>query len=126
VVNITVWMDHPPVDSESTLPIPLPENNDGELLPLVNGSGFVWDAEGHIVTNYHVVEGGATLPGDFLSTAPRRWRRSSAAMRTATWPCSRSTPEGYDLTPVQPGNMDEVYVGMRVAAIGNPFGCRAR
>jgi S1-C subfamily serine protease len=31
-------------------------------------------------------------------------------------------PEGYNLAPVQPGNMDEVYVGMRVAAIGNPFG----
>ncbi|MCB0049067.1 MAG: hypothetical protein KDE24_05910, partial [Caldilinea sp.] len=43
VVNITVWMDHPPMDGESTLPIPLPDNNE-ELLPLVNGSGFVWDA----------------------------------------------------------------------------------
>ena len=31
-------------------------------------------------------------------------------------------PEGYELTPVKPGNMDDVYVGMRVAAIGNPFG----
>jgi S1-C subfamily serine protease len=66
VVNITVWMDHPPVDSESTLPIPLPEDNNGELLPLVNGSGFVWDAEGHIVTNFHVVEDGEALSGDFL------------------------------------------------------------
>ena len=34
----------------------------------------------------------------------------------------RVDPEGYDLLPIQRGNQEDVFVGMRVAAIGNPFG----
>ena len=121
VVNITVWMDHPPIDDESVLPIPLPENDNGELLPLVNGSGFVWDADGHIVTNYHVVEDGQRFQVTFVDGATAlaevvgRDEDSDLAVL-------KIDPEGYDLAPVLPGKMDEVYVGMRVAAIGNPFG----
>jgi S1-C subfamily serine protease len=121
VVNITVWMDHPPVDSESTLPIPLPENNDGELLPLVNGSGFVWDAAGHIVTNYHVVEGGQRFQVTFFDGATAL-AEVIGGDEDSDLAVLKIDPEGYNLAPVQPGNMDEVYVGMRVAAIGNPFG----
>jgi len=120
VVNITVWMDHPPMDGESTLPIPLPDNND-ELLPLVNGSGFVWDADGHIVTNNHVVEEGQRFQVTFfdgtsaLADVIGRDTDSDLAVL-------KIDPEGYDLVPVQLGAMDDIYVGMRVAAIGNPFG----
>lgn len=121
VVNITVWMDHPPVDSESTLPIPLPEDNNGELLPLVNGSGFVWDAEGHIVTNFHVVEDGERFQVTFYDGATAL-AEVVGGDEDSDLAVLKIDPEGYDLTPVQPGNMDEVYVGMRVAAIGNPFG----
>jgi len=121
VVNITVWMDHPPVDSESTLPIPLPENNNGELLPLVNGSGFVWDADGHIVTNYHVVEDGQRFQVTFFDGATAL-AEVIGGDEDSDLAVLKIDPEGYNLAPVQPGNMDEVYVGMRVAAIGNPFG----
>jgi len=121
VVNITVWMDHPPVDSESTLPIPLPENNDGELLPLVNGSGFVWDAEGHIVTNFHVVEDGQRFQVTFYDGATAL-AEVVGGDEDSDLAVLKIDPEGYNLAPVQPGNMDDVYVGMRVAAIGNPFG----
>ena len=120
VVNITVWMDHPPMDGESTLPIPLPDNND-ELLPLVNGSGFVWDADGHIVTNNHVVEEGQRFQVTFfdgtsaLADVIGRDTDSDLAVL-------KIDPDGYDLVPVQLGAMDDIYVGMRVAAIGNPFG----
>ena len=34
----------------------------------------------------------------------------------------RIDPEGYDLVPIQRGILDDIFVGMRVAAIGNPFG----
>ncbi len=120
VVNITVWMDHPPMDGESTLPIPLPDNND-ELLPLVNGSGFVWDADGHIVTNNHVVEEGQRFQVTFydgtsaLADVIGRDADSDLAVL-------KIDAEGYDLVPVRLGAMDDIYVGMRVAAIGNPFG----
>ncbi len=121
VVNITVWMDHPPIEDTSLLPIPTPDGGSGELLPLVNGSGFVWDTAGHIVTNHHVVEqgqrfqvtffDGATAIGEVIGTD----EDSDLAV-------IKIDPEGYDLVPVKAGDMDDVYVGMRVAAIGNPFG----
>jgi len=28
----------------------------GEIVPQGSGSGFVWDDEGHVVTNYHVIQ----------------------------------------------------------------------
>jgi len=120
VVNITVWMDHPPLDDDSTLPLPLPNNGD-ELLPLVNGSGFVWDTDGHIVTNNHVVEEGQRFQVTFFDGT------SALAEVIGRDPDSdlaviKIDPEGYDLVPVRRGTMDEIYVGMRVAAIGNPFG----
>ena len=120
VVNITVWMDHPPLEGQSALPIPLP-NNDDELLPLVNGSGFVWDADGHIVTNNHVVEEGQRFQVTFsdgtsaLADVVGRDPDSDLAV-------VKIDPEGYNLVPVQRGAMADIYVGMRVAAIGNPFG----
>ena len=56
-----------------------------------SGSGFVYDALGHIVTNRHVVSGSRSFEivfadGERLSAS---WL---ARTRTATWPCSRSTP----------------------------------
>jgi len=119
VVNITVWMDHPALNSRSLLPQTSPDEN--ALLPLVNGSGFVWDTLGHIVTNAHVVEEGKRFQVTFYDGAVAigevigRDPDSDLAV-------IRIDPEGYELIPVKLGNMDEVFVGMRVAAIGNPFG----
>lgn len=119
VVNITVWMDHPALNSGSLLPRTSPDEN--ALLPLVNGSGFVWDTLGHIVTNAHVVEEGKRFQVTFYDGAVAigevigRDPDSDLAV-------IRIDPEGYELIPVKLGNMDEVFVGMRVAAIGNPFG----
>lgn len=118
VVNVTVWMDHPPLDGEELLPLP-PSN--GELLPVVNGSGFVWDSAGYIVTNNHVVEDAQRVQVTFhdgtvaLAEIVGRDPDSDLAVL-------RIDPEGYELRPVRRGQMDDVFVGMRVAAIGNPFG----
>lgn len=119
VVNITVWMDHPTLSGSSLLPQTSPEED--ALLPLVNGSGFVWDTLGHIVTNAHVVEEGKRFQVTFydgtvaIGEVIGRDPDSDLAV-------IRIDPEGYELVPVKLGNMDEVFVGMRVAAIGNPFG----
>lgn len=84
------------------------------------GSGFVWDTQGHIVTNAHVV----ATPGDILVTFADE--TTSLAEVTAVDLDSdlaviKIEPEGYDLRPVTLGNVDDLHVGTRVAAIGSPF-----
>lgn len=92
-----------------------------ELLPLGTGSGFVWDSDGHIVTNHHVVESASELQVTFSDGAV-------AVAEIVGYDVSsdlavlRIDPEGYNLQPVRRGKMADVRVGMRVAAIGNPFG----
>jgi 2-alkenal reductase len=64
------------VGRAGTLEQPLPESENG---PAQSGSGFVWDAAGHIVTNDHVVEGTSSLavrPGN-----ARARRRNRAQLR---------------------------------------------
>ncbi len=95
-------------------------NND-DLLPAGGGSGFVWDEYGHIVTNQHVVDGVSQLQITFsdgsVALAEIIGEDSSSDLAVL-----QIEPEGYVLRPVRRGKMEAVEVGMRVAAIGNPFG----
>jgi S1-C subfamily serine protease len=85
------------------------------------GSGFVWDEEGHIVTNNHVVRGadrirvtfsdGISVPGELVGTD----RDSDLAVIQVDL-----DPD--QLQPVQVADSTEVIVGQLVAAVGNPFG----
>jgi S1-C subfamily serine protease len=96
-------------------------NNSTEALPESQGSGFVWDAAGHIITNNHVVEGadalqvtfndGIVLPAEVVGRDPD----SDLAV-------IKIDPTLVSLVPVEQGNIDEVQVGQRAIAIGNPFG----
>ena len=84
-------------------------------------SGFVWDEDGHLVTNYHVVEDAeeveatffddVTLPAEVIGTDPDS---DLAVLRV-----DRSAAQ---LHPVIIGDSDQVFVGQRAVAIGNPFG----
>lgn len=91
------------------------------LIPQGQGSGFVWDTEGHIVTNAHVVDSAdrvqITFPDGTVTIAEviGMDRHSDLAVL-------KIDPVGYTLVPVLPGDLDQMKVGMRVAAIGNPFG----
>jgi 2-alkenal reductase len=86
-----------------------------------SGSGFVWDSEGHIVTNNHVVEGAERIVVRF-SDGTMSAGEVIGADRHSDLAVIHIDPEGYNLVPVRQGNLDEVQVGQRVAAIGNPFG----
>jgi serine protease Do len=95
--------------------------NPDDLVPEGQGSGFVWDQEGYIVTNHHVVRGADRVQVTFYDGT------ASVAEVIGEDPYSdlavlKVDPEGYNLVPVTIGDMDSVQVGMRVAAIGNPFG----
>ncbi len=92
-----------------------------DFIVVSSGSGFVWDMDGHIVTNNHVVEGEEQVQVTFSDGA------IAVAEVVGTDVDSdlavlRIDPEGYHLVPVTVGNLDDVHVGIRVAAIGNPFG----
>lgn len=85
------------------------------------GSGFVWDEEGHVITNYHVVTDaeavrvtfpdGTQVAAEVLGTDPD----TDLAVLQVDRPVS-------ELHPVQLGDSDKVRVGELAVAIGNPFG----
>ncbi len=85
------------------------------------GSGFVFDTLGHIVTNFHVVDGADQVNVIFADG------RNSLAEVVGTDPGSdlavisvADMPEG--LLPLSLGNSGSLRVGQQVVAIGNPFG----
>jgi 2-alkenal reductase len=89
--------------------------------PLGSGSGFVYDNEGHIVTNNHVVEDGVVFEVVF---ADGNRRRAEVIGRDVDSDLAviqvDSLPAG--VVPLPLGNSEQIQVGQFVAAIGNPFG----
>lgn len=86
-----------------------------------SGSGFVYDSDGHIVTNYHVVEGAQSVevglcdevvvPATVIGIDPGN---DLAVVRVDV------SPE--QLFPIELGTSDNLRVGQRAIAIGSPFG----
>ncbi len=85
------------------------------------GSGFVFDQEGHIVTNYHVVEGATDLEVDFPSGMKVRGKVVGSDLDSDLAVVKVDVPAG-QLTPLTMGDSDQLSVGQMVVAIGNPFG----
>jgi S1-C subfamily serine protease len=88
--------------------------------PAGTGSGFVWDKEGHIVTNFHVIEDGtkfsvtlgdAEYDATLVGAAPDK----DLAVLKVDAPADR-------LAPLVVGRSRDLVVGQRVLAVGNPFG----
>jgi serine protease Do len=94
-----------------------PQNPTQEAL----GSGFIWDTQGDIVTNNHVIDGankitvnfsdGTTLPGKVIGADPD----SDLAV-------VKIDPSQVSLHPVSMGDSESLKVGQTAIAIGNPFG----
>ena len=90
-------------------------------IPRGTGSGFVWDDEGHIVTNYHVIQGAdkaqvtladrSTWPAKLVGKAPEK----DLAVLKIEKPAK-------ELRPLPIGTSEDLKVGQAVYAIGNPFG----
>lgn len=86
------------------------------------GAGFVYDSDGHVVTNYHVVQGASNnkVEVDFLSgfktygTVVGTDLDSDLAVVKADAPAS-------ELHPLTLGDSDALSIGQTVIAIGNPF-----
>lgn len=90
-------------------------------IPQGTGSGFVWDRDGHVVTNYHVIENAdraqvtladqSSWPASLVGAAPEK---DLAVLRI------EAPPEL--LRPIPVGTSEDLRVGQMVLAIGNPFG----
>jgi len=115
----------------ASLPFSLKSNE----YPAGAGSGFVWDTEGHIITNFHVINGGPLRPGRGREM-PRKLKvklhgieelidatvvgtepdKDIAVLKVD--PSALSAP----LRPLDVGSSAGLRVGQSVLAIGNPFG----
>lgn len=91
-------------------------------VPQGTGTGFIWDKQGHIVTNFHVVQGGDAFTVTFhndkkqyraevVGVAPKK---DIAVLKLKEMP--------KDLKPVSVGSSKHLLVGQTALALGNPFG----
>lgn len=116
-VGDTVEGDPTPGDStpgDSTLPL-----DEGDISVFASGSGVVISAEGHIVTNDHVIDGasafqvifqdGSIYSADLLGTDP-----------VTDLAVLQISADG--LVPVEFGSTEEIQIGAPAIAIGNPLG----
>jgi Do/DeqQ family serine protease len=102
-------------------PSSLPGESLQPTIALGNGSGLIYDPEGHIITNHHVIRDGnelhvvlndgRRLAAEKIGEDPKT---DLAVLRILTPPA--------DLLPARFGNSDSLQVGNWVIAIGNPLG----
>ena len=98
---------------ESVVAIDAFEDREGQ------GSGFVYREDGYIVTNYHVVGNSETVEVTFTDglTENAEVLGTDPYTDLAVLKVDRD-----DLRPLQLGNLEDVEVGQKAVAIGNPFG----
>jgi len=85
------------------------------------GSGFVFDGQGHVVTNFHVVDGANQVEVDFMSGYKAYGEIVGTDLDSDLAVIKVDAP-AEELKPIALGNSDELKVGQSVVAIGNPFG----
>lgn len=101
-----------------------PRSYDLMTVPAGTGTGFIWSADGYIVTNYHVVDGArkvmitlqdqTSYPAKIIGLAPER---DLAVLKIIT--------PNEKLSALPLGDSSQLAVGRKVLAIGNPFGLDA-
>lgn len=91
-------------------------------VPSGSGSGFIWDTDGHIITNYHVIDGSSHLTVTLYNqkTYPAKLVGGEPKKDIAVLKIDAPADE---LTPIpRPDDTYELAVGQKAIAIGNPFG----
>lgn len=90
-------------------------------IPRGSGSGFLWDDKGHVVTNYHVIQGASRAT---VTLADGRQYNATLAGASPTHDLAvlKINTDFKRPTPVPLGSSSDLRVGQHVFAIGNPFG----
>lgn len=98
-----------------------PSSRNPRQIPHGTGSGFIWDREGRVVTNYHVIRGAASAQvtlsdgSDWQARLVGGFPDKDLAVLVIDAPRDR-------LRPIPIGTSHDLQVGQKVFAIGNPFG----
>lgn len=96
-----------------------------QVISAGTGSGLIWDKLGHVVTNFHVIQGadavavtmnGQTVPAKIVGTEPR-W--DLAVLQIQSPDLLKSIKQ---IQPLAVAPAHELLVGQKTLAIGNPFG----
>ena len=90
-------------------------------IPQGTGSGFVWDTEGRIVTNFHVISDASKIQVTMPDHSERKAVLVGADPDKDLAVLQISAP-ARSLRPIPVGESDNLLVGQKVFAIGNPFG----
>jgi serine protease Do len=115
VVNIDV------VEAATTI---VPRRFGGSGVPVQQtalGSGFVWDTQGHIVTNNHVIDGASKISVTFADGTTAAAKVVGADLNSDLAVIQVNVPAS-QLQPVELADSSQVMVGQVAIAIGNPYG----
>ncbi len=90
-------------------------------IPKGTGSGFIWDRQGRIVTNYHVISEANRIEVTLADHSTWKAKLVGAAPDRDIAVLQISAPSE-KLVPLPVGESEDLQVGQKVFAIGNPFG----
>lgn len=90
-------------------------------IPKGTGSGIIWDEEGHIVTNNHVIEGASSAKVTLRDGSSHEARLTGRAPEVDLAVLKIDVPS-YKLRPIPIGKSANLKVGQKAFAIGDPFG----
>jgi S1-C subfamily serine protease len=127
VVNIRVLQRHSTSMTPEIPNFPFPEESpdmqppDGDFFSEGLGSGFVWDTEGHIVTNNHVVQDADRIT---ITFADGRIEEAElvGSDRDSDLAVVKVEVSADRLQPIEVVDSNGLKVGQLVVAVGNPFG----
>lgn len=95
----------------------------GEVeIPQGSGSGFVWDEQGHIITNFHVVQGGQSFVVTFYNDPKQYHAKLVGTAPDKDIAVLKLEEKPSKLTPIKFGSSKDLQVGQYSFAIGSPFG----
>jgi S1-C subfamily serine protease len=91
-------------------------------VPAGSGSGFVWDKQGHVVTNFHVIQGARSLIVTLQDQSTHEASIVGVEPRKDIAVLKIDVPQDKLVPIVLPDKKTHLVVGQKAIAIGNPFG----
>lgn len=95
---------------------------EGTEIPAGTGTGYVWDNSGHIITNFHVVDGGVRFMISFQGDKTQYEAKLVGGSPNKDIAVLKLSKGPGNLTPLKVGESKSLNVGQKAIAIGNPFG----